>query len=61
MNKRESYPDHRKYQSWQLKRLLRQMECNLTDHPTHILSTRDHEKRLKETKEMLGEITLRLD
>jgi tetraacyldisaccharide-1-P 4'-kinase len=61
MNKRKEYPDHRKYQSWQLKRLLRQIECNLNDLTTYILTTDQHQQRIKETKEPFDEISLRLD
>lgn len=61
MNRRTKYPDHRKYQSWQLKRLLRQIECDLMDLNTYILSTDAHQKRLKDIQEMFFEIALRLD
>jgi hypothetical protein len=61
MNKRKDYPDERPYKSWQMKRLLRQIECDLMDLNTYILSADAHNKRLKEVQEMFFEIALRLD
>lgn len=61
MNRRKNYQEHRKYQSWQLKRLLRQIECDLNDLNTYILTTDQHQKRLKDVEEMFFEIALRLD
>ena len=61
MNRRASYLDHRKYQSWQLKRLIRQIECNLSDLNINTLSTNQHQEKIKECLEMISEILLRLD
>lgn len=60
-NKRANYPEERRYKAWQMKRLIRQIECNLSDLNTYILTTDQHQKRLKETQEMMFEIALRLD
>lgn len=59
INKREKYPEQRLYKSWQLKRLIKQMECNLSDMSACII-TIDRQK-VKECKAMLSEIALRLD
>ena len=56
---RENYPEHRKYTSWQLKRLIRQMECNLSDLNFFITTTQ--RQKVKECMTMLSEISLRLD
>jgi len=57
-SRRKNYPDHRKYQSQQLKPLLKQMECNLLDiERLPALKS----KLLGECKEILFEIQLRLD
>jgi len=61
MNRRANYPDHRKYQSWQLKRLIRQIECNLSDINNFTLSIDKHQEKIKECQEMFCEIALRLD
>ena len=59
VNKRENYPDQRPYKSWQLKRLIKQMECNLTDLNYFITTTQ--RQKVRECKTMLSEIALRLD
>jgi hypothetical protein len=60
-NKRESYPNERKYKAFQLKRLIRNVENNLHNLNTYILTTDEHQKALKEVEEMFFEIALRLD
>ena len=59
VNKRENYPNQRPYKSWQLKRLIRQMECNLSDLNFFITTTQ--RQKVRECKEMLSEVALRLD
>ena len=59
INKRENYPDQRPYKSWQLKRLIRQMECNLSDLNACITTTQ--RQKVKECETMLSEVALRLD
>lgn len=58
MNKRKTYPGHRKYQSWQLKQLLKTIQCHLTDA---IKGEFGAIERLDDCKEMMAEIELRLD
>ena len=59
VNKRENYPNQRPYKSWQLKRLIKQMECNLSDLNFFITTTQ--RQKVKECMTMLSEISLRLD
>lgn len=61
INKREKYPEQRLYKSWQLKRLIKQMECNLSDMSACILTIDLRQQKVKECKAMLFEIALRLD
>ena len=61
INKRENYPDQRPYKSWQLKRLIRQMECNLSDLNACILTITQKRQKVNECEAMLSEIALRID
>jgi len=61
LSKRTRYLDDRKYKSWDIKRLLQQIDYNLGDLNLYILSTDEHNRKLKSVQEMFFEIALRLD
>lgn len=60
MNRRARYPDNRKYKSWQLKRLIRELECKHLDLEKNLYSDSD-QKNIKDCQEIVLEIALRLD
>jgi hypothetical protein len=50
-----------KHADWSMKRILKTMKCNLSDLNTYLLSTNQHQQRLKETEELFDELSNRLD
>jgi|WetSurMetagenome_2_1015567.scaffolds.fasta_scaffold642579_3 hypothetical protein len=61
MGVRASYPKHRPFQHWQLKVLLKRLEANMEDLTTYVLTTNEHQEKLKDSKNIVDEIALRLD
>jgi hypothetical protein len=60
-NKRENYPDRRKYKTYPLKSLVTLMESYLNDLNDGALDKEKTDHALKTMKEIFFEIALRLD